>query len=220
LGEAVVKKCEELEITPFETNSFKAEAGYGIKCIVNNKEITIGSEKILDLYNIKNSMNEEALKLVKTGKTLMYVAVDGTVEGIIAVMDSVRKEAKNVIKNIKKMGKKAVILTGDNRYTAKAVSDIVDADDNYSEVLPDEKSKIIEKLQKEGNIVAMIGDGINDSVALATSDVGISVSSAAEIAMEACDIVIKSTSLTGVIKALNLSRITMKNIKSWKTFLL
>ncbi len=213
LGEAIVRKCEEKDITPYKTESFKTEAGYGIKCYVNNKELIIGNEKILNLYNIENTMHKEALNLIKDGKTLMYVAIDMQIEGIIAVMDGIREEAKSVIENIKNMGKKVFIITGDNKYTAKAVCTSVGADGQYSEVLPDEKSRIIEELQKDGNIVAMIGDGINDSVALATSDVGISVSTAAEIAMEACDIVIKNSSLTGVLKALNLSRITIKNIK-------
>ena len=211
LSEAIVNKAHGM--ISFDIFDFNADVGYGVTATANGKKIVIGSEKILNLNNIKNTMQDLADKLTKNGKTIMYVAIDGAVEGIIAVMDEIKKEAKDVITQLRALGKETYILTGDNKYVAMAVCKKIGADSEIHEVLPDEKSYVIEKLQKEGKIVAMVGDGINDSVALATSDIGVSVSDATQIAVEAADVVIMNNNLSGIIKAINLSKITIKNIK-------
>ena len=213
LSEAIVKLGKDENTVLYDVSYFEAVSGKGIKANVNNKNVLIGNQLMISENSIDFDDEKTLEKLAKEGKTPVIVAIDGVFAGIIALMDCVRDEAKDVVEKLHSMGKKAIILTGDNKFVAKSVADSIGADDVICEVLPHEKAQKIKELQDNGKIVAMVGDGINDSVALTTANVGISVGSATEIAMESSDIVIMKNDLADIIKAISLSNATILNIK-------
>lgn len=213
LSEAIVRLGKEENTSLYDVSFFEAISGKGIKAIVNNKNVLIGNQAMIEGNSIDFDDEKTLEQLAKYGKTPVIIAIDGVFAGIIALMDCVRDEAKDVVDKLHSMGKKAIVLTGDNKYVAKSVADSIGADDVICEVLPHEKAEKIKELQKSGHIVAMVGDGINDSVALTTANVGISVGSATEIAMESSDIVIMKNDLSDIIKAISLSNATILNIK-------
>lgn len=147
------------------------------------------------------------------GKTAMLIAVNGQISGLIAVADTVKEDSKEAITSLKKMGIKVVMITGDNERTAKAIAGQVGITEIRAEVLPEDKAREVQTLKDQGEIVAMVGDGINDAPALATADVGIAIGTGTDVAMEAADVTLMRGNLTAIVDAIQLSRKTMRNIK-------
>ncbi|MEC2342350.1 MULTISPECIES: heavy metal translocating P-type ATPase [Heyndrickxia] len=213
LGEAIVKGAKEKGLALKEAIHFQAVPGHGIQVEVDGRHVMIGNKKMMldhqiDIQNAASKME----KLESEGKTAMYIAIDQTLEGIIAVADTVKETSAEAIRQLKKMHIEVVMITGDNRRTAEAIAKQVGVDRVLAEVLPEDKSKEVEKLKKDGKTVAMVGDGINDAPALAAADVGIAIGTGTDVAMEAADITLMSGDLIGIVNTIRLSKATMRKI--------
>ena len=214
LGEAIVLEAENRKVKFRELESFKAISGKGITCTIENKEIILGNDKLMSAYNIDIEKSNEAYnKLANEGKTPMFIAVNGELGGMIAVADTVKPSSKKAIERLHSMGIKVAMLTGDNKVTANAIAKEVNIDVVISDVLPNEKSNVIETFQKENRKVAMVGDGINDAPALAKADIGIAIGSGTDVAIESADVVLMKSDLEDVAIAIKLSKKTIANIK-------
>ncbi len=214
LGEAIVKYGEENNIEFKNVENFKAIPGHGIEVTIDNKNILLGNKKLMNNRNIGLEILEEnSDSLAAQGKTPMYIAIENNLAGIIAVADTVKTNSKKAIEKLHEMNIKVAMVTGDNKKTAEAIAKEVGIDIVISEVLPQDKSKEVEKLQKQGKFVAMVGDGINDAPALAKADIGIAIGSGTDVAMESADIVLMRSDLMDVPSAIKLSNETIKNIK-------
>lgn len=218
LGEAIVREVKEknketnIELLPIE--DFKVLAGFGIDTVIDKKRILIGNKKLMENENIPvESFFNEAEKLSKEGKTPMYVAEGGKLLGIIACTDKLKEDSIETINRLSKLNIKTVMITGDNRNTANAIAKETGIDMTLSEVLPEEKSKEVKKLEDEGYIVAMVGDGINDAPALTQANVGIAIGSGTDVAIESADIVLVKSKTKDVVTAIELSKATMRDIK-------
>ena len=188
--------------------------GHGIEVIIENKNILLGNRKLMNDKNISLiNLDLQSDQLAKQGKTPMYIAIDNKLAGIIAVADVVKESSKDAIETLHNMGIKVAMVTGDNKKTAAAIARQVGIDIVLSEVLPKDKAKEVEKLQNQGNFVAMVGDGINDAPALAKADIGIAIGSGTDVAMESADIVLMKSDLMDVPTSIKLSNATIKNIK-------
>ena len=214
LGEAIVKAAEEKNIKLKEIEDFKAIPGHGIEVKIENSIILLGNKKLMvergiDLGDLQNKSNQ----LAEEGKTPMFLAVDNEIKGIVAVADTVKENSKKAIEAIHNMGIKVAMITGDNEKTAKAIAKEVGIDIVLAEVLPEDKANEVKKLQNDNKKVAMVGDGINDAPALVQADVGIAIGSGTDVAMESADIVLMRSDLLDVIKAIQLSKATINNIK-------
>lgn len=164
---------------------------------------------------------DKMVELEKQGKTVMLVAIDGQLAGIIAVADTVKESSKEAIQTLKQMGIDVYMATGDNQRTAEAIANEVGIEHVYAEVLPEDKANIVEELQKQGKRVAMVGDGINDAPALAKADIGMAIGTGADVAIETADVTLVGGDLRHIPKAIELSRKTMKNIRQnlfWALF--
>ncbi|MCC0652395.1 MULTISPECIES: heavy metal translocating P-type ATPase [unclassified Clostridioides] len=214
LGEAIVRYGEEKNIQIEKVDNFKAIPGAGIQVAINNENILLGNRKLMNDNNINlKDLEEKSNILASQGKTPMYIAVDGNLSGIIAVADVVKESSKKAIDILHDMGIKVAMVTGDNVKTANAIASQVGIDMVLAEVLPEDKSKEVEKLQNQGKFVAMVGDGINDAPALAKADIGIAIGSGTDVAIESADIVLMKSDLMDVPTAIKLSNETIKNIK-------
>ncbi|KPI49399.1 heavy metal translocating P-type ATPase [Clostridioides difficile] len=214
LGEAIVRYGEEENIKLEKVDDFKAIPGAGIQVIINKENILLGNKKLMNDNNILlEDLEEKSNELASQGKTPMYIAVDGKLAGIIAVADVVKESSKKAIEILHDMGIKVAMVTGDNVKTANAIASQVGIDMVLAEVLPEDKSKEVEKLQNQGNFVAMVGDGINDAPALAKANIGIAIGSGTDVAIESADIVLMKSDLMDVPTAIKLSHETIKNIK-------
>lgn len=214
LGEAIVRYGEEENIKLEKVDDFKAIPGAGIQVIINKENILLGNKKLMNDNNILlEDLEEKSNELASQGKTPMYIAVDGKLAGIIAVADVVKESSKKAIEILHDMGIKVAMVTGDNVKTANAIASQVGIDMVLAEVLPEDKSKEVEKLQNQGNFIAMVGDGINDAPALAKANIGIAIGSGTDVAIESADIVLMKSDLMDVPTAIKLSHETIKNIK-------
>lgn len=214
LGEAIVKGAEERGIHLEALERFKAIPGRGIEVVINKSIILLGNLKLMKEYSINiEKLSRENDRLAKEGKTPMYIAINNEVEGIIAVADTVKPSSINAIKDLHSMGIKVAMITGDNKNTSEAVAKQVGIDMVLAEVLPEDKSNEIKKLQEENRRVAMVGDGINDAPALAQADIGIAIGSGTDVAIESADIVLVRNNLMDVSTAIKLSKATIRNIK-------
>ncbi len=211
LGDAIVDLAAQEKIEGYPVESFEAVVGKGIRAAIHGKEVLLGNRKLME--DNKIAVTIDMKKLASEGKTPILAAIDGRFAGAIAAMDQIKPDAAEAIRQIHHLGKKAVVLTGDNKYVANAVAKQLGVDDVIYEVLPGDKANEVQKLQKQGQIVAMVGDGINDSVAITAADVGMTVGSGTEIALESADIVIMKNQLMDIIKSIELSNITIRNIK-------
>lgn len=214
LGEAIIKFAEEKNIRLKEIKNFNAIPGQGIKVIIDEDVILLGNLKLMQKNSIEiGVLQEESDKLAEEGKTPMYIAINDSLEGIIAVADIVKSSSVEAIKSLHNMGIKVAMITGDNKKTADAIAKQVGIDIVLSEVLPEDKSNEIKKFQEKNKKVAMVGDGINDAPALAQADIGIAIGSGTDVAMESADIVLIKSDLMDVITAIKLSKATIRNIK-------
>ncbi len=214
LAQAVTQKAQKENISLLDVQNFEAIPGKGVMALSKGAKILLGTRKLMSENNINVDFIEEKLvKLENQGKTAMILAHNGNVVGIIAVADTLKKYSKEAVTMLHKLGKKVAIITGDNKRVGQAIAQQVGIDRILAEVLPQEKSEEIKKLQKEGNIVAMVGDGINDAPALAQADLGIALGSGTDIAIETGEIVLIKDDLRDVVKAIDLSKYTFKKIK-------
>ncbi|MEY8001004.1 heavy metal translocating P-type ATPase [Clostridium sp. Mt-5] len=214
LGEAIVKEAEKRNIPLKKIESFLAVPGYGIEVTLEGDDVLLGNKKlIMDRKIFLKDMKEVSQKLSSEGKTPMYIALNNKLIGIIAVADTVKENSKKAIEKLHSLGIEVVMITGDNKNTAQAISKQVGIDRILAEVLPQDKANEVKKLQNENKKVAMVGDGINDAPALAQADVGIAIGSGTDVAMESADIVLMKSDLMDVVTAIDLSKKTIKNIK-------
>jgi len=214
LGEAIVKEAENRKLNLFSVESFEAVSGMGIKTNINGKSVIVGNMRIMEDENIDtNTVENKFETLSNEGKTVVICAVDGLAQGVIAISDEIRESSKTVIQKLRTNGVEAVMLTGDNKQTATAIAKKAGIEKVVYELLPADKVSEIKKLQNNGKITAMIGDGINDAPALVQSDIGIAVGSGTDIAMESADIVLMKDGIEGVDTVIRLSRATIRNIK-------
>lgn len=214
LGEAIVRGAEQKNLTFLRVEEFGAITGRGIEAQIDGVRALIGNRKLMDERSISLGQLEEASdSLAGEGKTPMYVAFDDTIAGIVAVADVVKESSRGAIEKLHKMGIEVAMITGDNKKTAAAIAKQVGIDRVLAEVLPQDKSNEVKKLQAEGKKVAMVGDGINDAPALAQADIGIAIGSGTDVAMESADIVLMRSDLMDVPTAIQLSRSTIRNIK-------
>lgn len=214
LGQAIVSHSKALSLSLFEMENFNAIPGHGIKVNINNQMVHIGNEALMAKEGIAiDALLPHFKSLAEQGKTPVYVAIESKAAGIIAIQDPLKASSVEAVDRLKKMGIRVVMLTGDNRFTARAIADTAGITEVISEVLPAQKSEKIEALQKQGLQVAMVGDGINDAPALAMANIGIAIGSGTDVAMESSDIVLMKSDLRDVPTAIKLSRQTIKTIK-------
>ncbi|MBU4493487.1 MAG: copper-translocating P-type ATPase, partial [Nanoarchaeota archaeon] len=213
LSRAIVKRAKEKKIKLKEVKKFKAERGRGISANLGNKIISIGNRKLMSENKIRiTDYEEKIVALENQGKTVMILAVNNKILGLIAVADTLKEDSKEAIKELKEMGLKTVMVTGDNERTAKAIAKLVGIDEVFADVLPEEKLKKVSELQKLG-MVAFVGDGINDAPALKQANVGIAIGTGTDIAIESGDIILSKGDLTGVVSSIKLSKETFRKIK-------
>ena len=214
LGEAIVQKSKEENMTLAKPDHFEAIPGHGIRVAIEGKDMYIGNRKLMLEQKIDlSSMEKESDRLADEGKTPMYLSIDGELAGIVAVADTLKENSMKAVKELKKRNIEVIMITGDNKRTAKAIAKQAGIDRVLSEVLPEDKAEEVKKLQEAGKKVAMVGDGINDAPALAQADIGIAVGSGTDVAIESANIVLMRNDLTAVLTAIDLSHTTLRNIK-------
>ncbi len=215
LGDAIVEHAKEKKAKLFSVKNFKAIPGHGIFCVVRGKKVLLGNNKLMDDEKIKIDLEirKEFKRLSLEGKTVMFLAVNRKITGLIGVRDEIRKTSKDAISELQKIGIEVIMITGDNEETAGAISREAGIKKYLAGVLPENKASEVKKIQKNGAKVAMVGDGINDAPALAQSDVGIAIGAGTDVAIESAQIILVKNDLMDVVNAYSLSRATMKNIK-------
>jgi Cu+-exporting ATPase len=214
LAEAVVEASKEKNIELPSIESFEAVSGHGVRALYQQKTVLLGNRKLMEDNGVSlGSLIESSEKLSKLGQTVIFVSVGGEAAGLLGISDPIKKDSKEAIQRLQELGIKVVMLTGDNRATAETVAALVGMDDFIAEVLPQDKADQITKLQKQGEKVAMVGDGINDAPALAGSDVGFAIGTGTDVAIESADITLMRGSLHGVADAIAISKATLRNIK-------
>ena len=215
LAQAIVKDLEKKNLQALPAKDFKAHRGKGVSAEVNGKHIFVGTQKFLSEQNIKLSANleEKAEKLEKEGKSVVFAAVEGKHTAIMAIADTLKENAPETVSALKKLGIEPVMMTGDNEGTAKAIARQAGIERVFARILPEDKAQKIKELQAEGKIVAMAGDGINDAPALVQADIGIAMGSGTDIAMESAGMTLLKGDISKILKALKLSRSTMRIIK-------
>jgi Cu2+-exporting ATPase len=215
LAEAIVKFGKEKNITSQDSNDFEAVMGKGVIGTIANKKIAIGNKKMME--QVGASLSEDLDKNVITeqeqGKTVSYISVDGKVEGFVTISDAIKETSKQAINTLQKKGIDVIMLTGDNARTAKNVAETLNLSSFQAECLPEDKLNVIRKLQAEGKVVAMAGDGINDAPALAQADIGIAMGTGTDVAIESSEVTLVKGDLLGIVKATNLGKAVMTNIK-------
>lgn len=212
LAKAIVEKAETAQIPPFDITDFESKTGNGLCGTLENSKIYAGSSKYISTVCDISSVKSDIERLSNEGKTPLLFAKDEKLIGVIAVADTIKQDSPEAIKQLKNMGIKVVMLTGDNKRTADAIGKQTGVDMVISDVLPDGKEAVVKKLQSFGK-VAMVGDGVNDAPALTRADVGIAIGAGADVAVDSADVVLMNSKLSDVCSAIRLSRHTLTNIK-------
>ena len=213
IGKAFTDYLTENKIEPLEVTEFENLPGIGIKGKVNEEEFLLGNLKILQKYQIENPYKEDENKLALDGNSIVYVVKNQEIIALIGVNDIVRKNAKEVIENLNQNNIETVMLTGDNTQTAEIIAKEIGITKVISNVVPAEKANTIKKLKEENRVVMMCGDGINDSPALSSSDIGVSVKSGTDIAMDSSDVILTQNDLNSIVKLIHISKKTLRIIK-------
>lgn len=215
LGEAIVDGVRERGINLNEAGAFESVTGKGVKGTVGDASVVIGNKALMDQEGIKipDEILAQAEQFEDEAKTAMYAARNGSVEGLVAVADTLKDDSAEAVQALKEMGLETAMLTGDNQRTAEAIADKVGIDRVLAEVLPDEKTDEIRRLQDESKMVGMVGDGINDAPALTQANVGIAIGSGTDIAIESADITLVQGKLSALVKAIRLSKATFRKIR-------
>jgi P-type Cu+ transporter len=214
LAQAIVEKGRAQGLEALPLDNFEALSGLGVRAFVGGKKVLLGNMRLMEQHGMQmNGLDVQAAKLLEQGRTSVFVAQEGQVKGLIGLSDTPRETARETVEALKKMGLKVMMITGDNRKTAWAVSQAVGIDEVLAEVLPGGKAAEISRLQKDGQVVAMVGDGINDAPALTAADIGIALGAGTDVAMEAGDITLIQNDLRLVPAAIKLSFQTMRVIK-------
>lgn len=211
LAQAIVKRASEAELELHTVENFQALHGKGVSGQINGKQVLLGNAKMLDGMDISSAYQEKLEELEKEAKTVVYLAVDNEIKGLLALQDIPKENAKLAINQLKKRGLRTVMLTGDNAGVARAIADQIGIEEVIAGVLPEEKAHEIHQLQQAGKI-AFIGDGINDAPALSVADVGIAMGAGTDIAIESAGIVLTHNDLTGVVRAFDMSKKTFNRI--------
>lgn len=214
LAEAIVKEAENRKLELSKTEKFQAIPGHGVEGIINGTRIVFGNKRLMDKESIDiNVANNEISEMENNGKTVMMIGANNKLLGLIAVADIIKESAKEGLLALQKLGIEVAMITGDNKRTANAIGQKLGITRILAEVLPDQKEAEVRKIQKEGKVVAMVGDGINDAPALAAADVGIAMGSGTDVAIEAADITLINKDLKTVAAAIVLSKKTMRTIR-------
>jgi Cu+-exporting ATPase len=214
LGQAIVAGALERNVAPRDIANFQSLTGFGVKGADGSRVIVLGNRALMQEVGAQiAALESEVGKLLSTGRTVMYLAVDGALAGAIAVGDPIKKSTPDALQALKAEGLRIVMLTGDARVTAEAVGKALPIDDIVAEVKPEEKAAVVERFQREGRRVAMAGDGINDAPALARANVGIAMGTGTDIAMESAQVTLVKGDLNGIVRARQLSRATVRNIR-------
>jgi Cu+-exporting ATPase len=213
LGEAIVKRAQEKNLMLESVQDFSAIPGKGIRARIKNKKLLLGNLVLMQEERVAlGDLQAHAEKLASAGKTPMFVVADGQAIGLIAVADTLKTSSRDAVNSLQSLGLSVVMLTGDNQRTAQAIARQVGIDQVYAEVWPQHKARIVKELQEKRQLVAMVGDGINDAPALAQADVGIAISTGTDVAIEASDITLIGGDLRHVVTAISLSKATVRNI--------
>ncbi len=214
VAKAVIDRYGSAELSFGTPARFTALPGYGVEAFADNTHILAGSRRLMEQRKVDiTSVEKSAGVLADEGKTILYIAANGIIEGVIAVADTIRPGSEEAVTDLKKMGLKVVMITGDSEQTAQHIAKLAGITYVIAGVLPGDKAEEVRKIRTGGETVIMVGDGINDAPALATADVGIAIGSGTDVAMEAADVVLIKNDLRDVVKTLKLSRATIKNIK-------
>ena len=215
LAEATVKYSKEQNAEIIKSENFSAVTGKGVEATIEGRKVALGNPKMMEYANaeITSSMQDEAKKHQQQGKTVSFLAVDKKVVGYVVIGDKIKETSKKAIAELQKQGIDVIMLTGDNHDTAQAIATELSLTNFKAGMLPEDKLREVEKLQQQGKVVAMAGDGINDAPALAKSDVGIAMGTGTDVAIESAMITLVKGDLHGIVKAQKLSQSVMRNIK-------
>jgi Cu+-exporting ATPase len=214
LGKAIVNEAKTRQIELFKIQDFKASGGFGVQAVVNGSPAMLGKPGWYQELGIDiKAVEDDIHNLQSQGKTVMIIVKDKALCGLISVSDTLKPESKDAIQQLHNQHLKVVMLTGDNRQTAQTIASQVNIDEILAEVRPEEKSSKVKELQQNGARVGMVGDGINDAPALAQADVGLAIGTGTDVAIETAGVILSSGSLSGVPRAIRLSRATMRTIK-------
>ena len=213
LATAIVTAARQRDLKLSEPSDFKNEAGKGVQGIVDGRKVAVGNAALMVQVGAFDDPNTAVLHTKREDTTNLAVAVDGKYAGLLSVADPIKETTPSAIRELKKLGIRIVMLTGDNRSTAEEIAKLLGIDEFEAEVLPAQKAEVVKRLQSEGRIVAMAGDGINDAPALAQANVGIAMGTGTDIAIESGGITLLKGDLEGILRARKLSQATMRNIR-------
>jgi Cu+-exporting ATPase len=214
LGRAIVDGAKERGIAVPQAQDFDSDPGLGVWARADGRDVRVGNLRLMERHGVATeSLAATAEDERERGATAIFVAVDGTAAGVIVVEDAIKETTQAAIDALKHQGVRVVMLTGDNERTARAVGRELGLDEVFADVLPEDKANIVKRLQREGAVVAMAGDGVNDAPALAQADVGIAMGTGTDVAMESAGVTLVNGDLNGIVRAVRLSRRTMRNIR-------
>ena len=214
VADAIVKYTQNKNITVYDVESFSNIDGLGLSAIANGKMILAGNKKLMEEYSINfDVIAKDYDSITQEGKSIVFIAIDGEFKGLLAIEDPIKTTTPEAIKRIKSLGINVIMITGDNSNTASAIAKRISISEYFAEVLPNEKAEKIAELQKNGKIVAMVGDGINDAPALVTANLGIAIGTGTDVAIESSDITLINGDLLNVVSAIKLSKQTIRTIK-------
>jgi len=214
LAEAIVSGAQERNLELEEATDFQAHTGQGVSGRLAGHDVALGNLKLMETLEIDpGALAEQAETQRRDGQTVMFVVVDGQPAGLLGVADPIKETTPEALQELYRLGVKVVMLTGDSRTTAEAVARKLGVDEVYADVLPDQKSQVVQRFQSEGHVVAMAGDGVNDAPALAQAQVGIAMGTGTDVAMESAGVTLVKGDLRGIARARLLSKATMRNIR-------